>query len=76
MIGQFTHNVVAMAENLERKARAVDIQAGYTISATTMSMPLWVNKLGQWLEFGVLVCGFLIGVTTLVYNIRRLRGKK
>lgn len=65
-----------MIEKFEKKIEPIQIPAGYVVSASLSSTPLWLQDATTWFEFGIVVCGFLIGVTTLWLNIRKLLKKK
>lgn len=65
-----------MLDRIERKIEPIQIPAGYVVSAGLSSTPLWLQDAATWFEFGIVVCGFLIGVTTLWLNIRKILKNK
>lgn len=62
-------------QKLEKKIESLEVPAGYTISGASISIPWWVDALSQWLEFGVILTGFIIGILTIVLQIKKLKRK-
>lgn len=52
------------------------IKAGYTVSATLTSTPLWVQKFTEYLQLGVVAVGLAVGLTALYLNLLRIAEKK
>lgn len=70
--------LIQKLEKLQTKAVGLtyDVPAGATASASMLSFPLWIENLTPWLEFGVLLCGFIVGIFTVIIYYKKLFNKK
>lgn len=65
-----------MFQHLEKKIDALEVPAGYTVAGGSLSTPLWIDTLTPYMEFGVLLTGLIIGITTVILQIKKIREKK
>lgn len=60
-------------QKIEKAIEKVQLPAGYTVSVALTSTPIWLEDVITWFEFGVIVVGLLVGLTTLWLNIVKIR---
>lgn len=63
-------------DQIARKIDALEVPIGYSVAGTSLSTPFWIDTLTPYMEFGVLACGLIIGVTTVILQIRKIRKGK
>ena len=64
-----------MKDEILRKLETLEIPAGYTVGATVITIPIWVEPLTVWLQLFVVVVGIMVGLTTIWLNIKKIRQK-
>lgn len=67
-----------MIDKISQKAEQFQVPAGYAVTGTLSSTPLWLQPVSNWLEFVILIIGVIVGITTVWLNIikiERARGK-
>lgn len=66
-------DIESKLKNLEKQIDNLEVPIGYGVSGASLSTPLWIDALTPYLEFTVLVCGVIIGISTVYLQIRKIR---
>lgn len=62
--------------NTIQKIENVQLVAGYVASGTLLTIPKWIEILTPYMQFGALIIGITVGVTTVYLNIVSIISKK
>ncbi len=58
------------------KADQALIPTGYLTSAGLTTTPVWLDSVITWMEFGAVTIGLVVGITTIYFNILRIKSLK
>lgn len=61
-----------MLNKIQNKLDSAQIVAGYSVTGTLASTPVWLDSLTAWFELVAVILAVLVGVTTVWLNIQKI----